>query len=392
MGVMSTYAGRLQQLVLQPTPFCNLACTYCYLPHRDDQTVMSPEVLEAAFSFVKDARLASAHLEMRWHAGEPLAVPRRFYEGAFAQARRILSGGTAIHHSIQTNAVLLDEEWVDLLQTNDVRLGVSIDGPQKIHDARRLTRRGGGTFNKVMEGIRCLQASQFKFDVIAVITPETVRHADAFMDFFANLEGLNQLGLNIEETEGTHVSKAFSEDNFEGEWQEFLEGLMKWSQKTQIAVREFMSMRSHILAGAGSSMRNTQNEPFTIVSIASNGDLGTFSPELLGMVHPTFGNFTIGNVLSCPPNAIFSSQVWPRMVEGISHGTALCRSGCAYFSVCGGGAPINKLYEKHSFAIMETQHCRLTVKAVADVVLSAMEHEIGIHSLPQKPHGFSDAV
>lgn len=392
MNIIEAFAGRLRQLVLQPTPFCNLACTYCYLPHRDDRTVMSPEVVEAAFIFARDAGLCSDEVEVRWHAGEPLAVSRQFYEDAFAQARRILGGQTVIHHSIQTNAVLLDAEWADLLHANSVRIGVSIDGPSNIHDARRLTRRGGGTFHKVMEGIRYLQTTKLGFDVIAVITPETLQHAAQFMEFFASLEGLNQLGINVEETEGTHISKAFSEDTFEARFREFLEDLLKWSQQTGIAVREFTSMRSHILAGAGASMRNTQNEPFAIVSIASNGEIGTFSPELLGMVHPTFENFSIGNVLSCRCDSIPPAKAWPQLLADISQGTTLCRSGCPYFSVCGGGAPINKLYEKHSFAVMETHHCRLTVQAVADVVLSAMEREIGMESLPATPQRFVDTV
>jgi uncharacterized protein len=353
---------------------------------------MAPEVLEAAFCFVRDAELPGDHLEIRWHAGEPLAVSQKFYEDAFARARCILGKQTALHHSIQTNAVLLDPQWVDLLQTNRVTVGVSIDGPPVIHDTRRLTRRGGGTFQKVMDGIQYLQAANFKFDVIAVITTDTLHHASEFMDFFENLEGMGQLGLNTEETEGTYVSKAFSENNFEGRFRDFLEKLMKWSQKTDIPVREFKSMRSLILAGAGSSTRNTQNEPFTILSIGSNGDMGTFSPELLGMTHPTFGSFSIGNVLSCPLDCILATNNWPRMVAEISHGTALCRSDCEYFSVCGGGAPINKLYEKHSFATMETHHCRLTVKAVADVVLSAMECEIGIESPPPESQRFSPMV
>jgi uncharacterized protein len=175
---------------------------------------MAPEVLEAAFCLVRDAEFPGDHLEIRWHAGEPLAVSKQFYEDAFARARRILGEQTALHHSIQTNAVLLDPQWVDLLQANRVTVGVSIDGPPVIHDTRRLTRRGGGTFQKVMDGIQCLQAARFKFDVIAVITPETLHHARVFMDFFASLEGMGQLGLNIEETEGTHVSKAFAEECF----------------------------------------------------------------------------------------------------------------------------------------------------------------------------------
>ena len=383
MTQVGFYTGCLQQLVLQPTPFCNLACTYCYLPHRDEKASMSPEVLDAAFCFVRDARLSSDNLELRWHAGEPLAVPLQFYEDAFIRAKRILGSQTVLHHSIQTNAVLLNADWANFFKLNNVRIGISIDGPSEIHDARRLTRKGGGTFHKVMQGIKWLQACNLSFDVIAVITPQTLRYPSAFMDFFADLEGMNQLGLNVEETEGSHISEAFSKDNFESNFRDFLENLMRWSRKTGITVREFQSMRSRILNGAGSAIRNTQNEPFTILTISSNGDMVTFSPELQGMIHPIFGNFSIGNVLLNTPNSVSFSPSWFQMAADISYGKALCRANCSYFSVCGGGAPINKLYENHSFATMQTQHCLLTVKSIADVVLSAMEREAGIEFVPE---------
>jgi uncharacterized protein len=140
------------------------------------------------------------------------------------------------------------------------------------------------------------------------------------------------------------------------------------------------------------SARNTQNEPFAILSVASNGDIGTFSPELLGMTHPIFGHFSLGNVLSWTHNGILNTETWPRLVADISDGTTLCRSGCEYFSVCGGGAPINKLYEKQSFITMETNHCRLTVKAIADVVLSTMEREIAIESPSSETQPFSPVL
>ena len=370
------YSGRLRQLVLQSTPFCNLACTYCYLPDRDRKLLMSREVLEAALRLIHDADLASPTLDVRWHAGEPLAVPRRFYEEAFAQVQRVLGSCTSVEHSVQTNAVLLDGAWADLLARHSVRVGVSIDGPAEVHDAKRITRRGIGTFSRVMRGVGRLQERGIAFDVIAVVTPATLRQTTAFMDFFASLAGLRQLGLNVEESEGAHSSEAFATRDFEVGFRSFLRDLSKWSAETGVQVREFDSMRKLVLAGAGRAARNIQNEAFAILTIGADGEAATFSPELLGMIHPGApGGFSIGNVLSEDQQAILYSPRLRALETNVSRGTGLCRERCAYFSLCGGGAPVNKLYENGSFATTQTQHCRLAAMSVADVVLEAMEDE-----------------
>jgi uncharacterized protein len=51
----------------------------------------------------------------------------------------------------------------------------------------------------------------------------------------------------------------------------------------------------------------------------------------------------------------------------------MCRERCEYFSVCGGGEPVNKLAENGTFASTETTYCRLTKMRGTDVVLDAIE-------------------
>jgi uncharacterized protein len=371
------YAGRLRQLVLQPTSFCNIDCAYCYLPHRNRTAVMSADVLNAALRFARDTGLTGPSLDIRWHAGEPLAAPLRFYEDAFSTAAHILGGYTSVRHSVQTNAIMLDDAWAALLAGNAVQVGVSIDGPPQIHDTRRITRSGAGTFTRVMRGVAYLQKRGLAFDVIAVITPETLRHADAFMAFFAGLEGLRQLGLNVEESEGSHSSAAFASADFERGFRAFLRDLAAWSASTAIQVREFTAMRELVLTGARHTTRNAQNEAFAIVTVGTDGEIATFSPELLGLSHPTMPDgFVIGNVCTMPFDAILNSTRLQKIEADVALGVRLCRNQCPYFSLCGGGAPANKLYENGSFATTQTKHCSLVAMAVADRILEDMEREM----------------
>jgi len=61
------------------------------------------------------------------------------------------------------------------------------------------------------------------------------------------------------------------------------------------------------------------------------------------------------------------------MLDDIRAGVALCRAGCEYFSVCGGGEPVNKLFENGAFATTETTYCRMTKMRATDLVLDRLE-------------------
>jgi uncharacterized protein len=72
--------ARIQTIVLQPTPFCNIRCKYCYLPTRDDKSVMSLETVTATFEKVFASSYAGSQITVIWHAGEPLVLPVSYYE------------------------------------------------------------------------------------------------------------------------------------------------------------------------------------------------------------------------------------------------------------------------------------------------------------------------
>ena len=69
--------GPVQLLVLQPTPFCNLDCSYCYLPDRNSKARMDWATLELAVKRVLASRYVDETLSVVWHSGEPLVLPGR---------------------------------------------------------------------------------------------------------------------------------------------------------------------------------------------------------------------------------------------------------------------------------------------------------------------------
>ena len=102
---------RIDVVVVQPTPFCNIDCAYCYLPHRNDRTVIEQSTVFNLFSKLFASGWAGRHVNVIWHAGEPLVVPIDFYRQAFETIERLRPEPVCIVHSFQTNGMLITPAW-----------------------------------------------------------------------------------------------------------------------------------------------------------------------------------------------------------------------------------------------------------------------------------------
>ena len=371
-------AGRTRLLILQSTPFCNIDCEYCYLPARNDRHRMSVDVVESAVRFVFDHGLAAPDFTVVWHSGEPLVLPVEWYRQAFASASRGAPAGMNLPHSIQTNGMLVDDAWCGFFQEHAVRVGVSLDGPAWLHDARRRTRSGRGTHARVMQGIDALRRNGVPFHVICVIGAQSLDAVDELVDFFI-AEGIRDVGFNIEEIEGVNRSSTLQQSDIDARFRRFFGHLLDRAQAADppLAVRE----REELLAtlrhpSFGKLTHNSQNEPFGFISISSRGGIYTFSPELAGLSDPQYGDMAIGQLPGADLASVLTAPAFQRMWSDIEAGTAMCRKTCAYFDLCLGGAPVNKLAELGTFVGSETLHCRLSHQAIADSVLLKLESDM----------------
>src|SRR5262249_23185036 len=148
---------RIEVVVIQPTPYCNINCTYCYLPNRNDQAVIEQVTLSNLFAKLFASGWTAPQVNVIWHAGEPLVLPIDFYRKAFATIERMRPGNVDILHSFQTNGMLITPAWCDFFIESAIDVGVSIDGPRHLHDLKRVTRSRRGTFDKTLAGIRLLR-------------------------------------------------------------------------------------------------------------------------------------------------------------------------------------------------------------------------------------------
>ena len=151
---------------------CNLDCHYCYyldkaVQYGGRQAVMSDELLE---SYVRQYIEANdvPTVTFCWHGGEPLLLGLGFYRKAMALQKKY-ADGKRIENTLQTNGTLVDGEWCDLFAENNFLVGISLDGPQDIHDAFRVTKGGQPTFERVMRTIGMFRERGVEYNTLSVV-------------------------------------------------------------------------------------------------------------------------------------------------------------------------------------------------------------------------------
>jgi uncharacterized protein len=174
-------------VTLEPVATCNLDCAYCYAakePASDLAEDFFLPALDQISLYVADKGFQELHCV--WLGGEPLLAGHAFFERVAAWTART-SSRIGIRHFMQTNGLLLDEAYCRLFRDTDIHLGVSLDGPQAIHDAFRRTRHGAPTFSRVMEALGLLRQNAVPFGCVAVVTRMTVGREQEIYNFFCDL-------------------------------------------------------------------------------------------------------------------------------------------------------------------------------------------------------------
>jgi len=192
---------------------CNLACSYCFfldkeLLYPNSKFRMTDEVLE---NYIK--QLIETHrtqeVTVAWQGGEPTLMGLDFYRKAIKYQEKYRKPGMTFENTMQTNGTLLTDEWCEFLKENNYLMGISIDGPQYLHDAHRVDKGGKGTFDKVMRGLRLLQKHGVDYNVLMTVNrinadyPHEIYRflrdevGTTWIQFIPVIERINPDGYNI---------------------------------------------------------------------------------------------------------------------------------------------------------------------------------------------------
>jgi uncharacterized protein len=169
------YKGaRTFTVMLKPVgSVCNLNCTYCYYLEKKD---LYPETS----NFKLDENLLEEFtrkyiqeqdvdvITFVWQGGEPGILGIDYYKKALALQKKY-AGDKKISNVFQTNGTFIDENWCQFFKDNNFLVGISVDGPEKLHDYYRKTKQGQPSFHRVMKSVELLHRYRVEFNTLTVV-------------------------------------------------------------------------------------------------------------------------------------------------------------------------------------------------------------------------------
>jgi len=168
---------------------CNLECTYCFYhgrptdPYRGQgRHLMSPEVLEALLR--QYMPLAGSNPSFGWQGGEPTLAGLDFFRQVVRLQQRYGVSGQVVGNGLQTNGLLINREWAQFLARYNFLVGISLDGPQEVHDRFRRDGAGHGSWQRVMEAIGLLRQCGVAFNILAVVNRLSAQRPADIYGFF----------------------------------------------------------------------------------------------------------------------------------------------------------------------------------------------------------------
>jgi uncharacterized protein len=187
-------ASREFQIFAKPTgAICNLDCHYCYYLKKEflyPETVsfkMPDDLLEDYIVQQIEASPAPV-ISFSWHGGEPTILGIDYYRKIIELQRKHQPPGRHITNGMQTNGLLIDDEWCRFLAAENFAMGLSLDGPAPLHDAYRVTKGQQPSHKQVMRAYRLMRQYKIPVDLLCVVHAQNVHQPLQVYRFFKEIK------------------------------------------------------------------------------------------------------------------------------------------------------------------------------------------------------------
>jgi len=178
----------LNLLIKPASGRCNMRCKYCFYADETarrevkDYGVMREDVLETVIQ--KALSYADYKCTFGFQGGEPTLCGLDFYRRVVELQKKHNIKNVVIENALQTNGLLINNDWAQFLAENKFLVGLSIDGSASVHNKNRVDAKGEGTLSRVLEAARLLEKYKCDFNVLTVVTDATAQKIDLIYDFF----------------------------------------------------------------------------------------------------------------------------------------------------------------------------------------------------------------
>jgi uncharacterized protein len=332
----SGQAPRITSLLIKPaSAVCNLDCEYCFYLDRDADPYkalparrMPDETLER----LVDTYLFYSYPEsvLAFQGGEPTLAGLPFFEKLVRLEQQYGRSGQVVSNSLQTNGVLIDQNWCDLFRSYEWLLGVSLDGPEEVNDRFRFNKEGRGTWKRVMESIALLKKNRVEFNILCVLSQANVDRPKELYRFYRSIgiDNIQFIPLAEFDAEGKPLPFTISPEQYGRFLCEVFE--LWWPERRKVRIRMFDNI-AEAVAGQKPGTCTMHETCDSYVVVEYNGD-----------VYPcdffVESNWKLGNVTldSWPEIARRSRRHSFASKKTLAHPE--CQV-CEYQSICHGGCP-----------------------------------------------------
>jgi uncharacterized protein len=269
---------RISSLLIKPaSAVCNLDCSYCFYLDREADPYktlparrMSLETLERmvdSFLFYSYPNSVFA-----FQGGEPTLAGLPFFEKLVEWQKQYGRDGQAVSNALQTNGVLIDENWCALFREYHWLIGISIDGPEEMHDLYRLNKAGHGTWRKVMNAIETMQKHKADFNVLCVLSQANVEKPKEVYKFFRGLgiDFIQYIPLSEFDNEGNRLPFTITPEQYGRFMCETFD--LWWPERRKVRIRYFDNV-AEALAGQRPGNCTMHETCDSYVVVEYNGDV-----------------------------------------------------------------------------------------------------------------------
>ncbi len=391
----------VELVVLQGTSFCNLNCTYCDLSAQSRRTKATMELtlVEQFFSELFKSGFVGQEIAILWHSGEPLTLLPEYYDEAIERILRLKNrfapNDVSVRFGIQTNGVLINEDWCQFFKRHSDRLeiGISCDGPCDLHDLFRVNWNGSHTHLQVVRGMNLLHSHGIKYKVIAVVTGQTLNQPEQFYKFFFDRrEQLSSFHFNIlADGKSAHPDLGYSAQD-RAAYQSFYQQMLQLNRTSQSEGHSFQILNfeqgvARILAARNTSALSFVEQasvPLRSINLDVRGNVTTFYAGLsIDLLTEEYGDgmgLSLGNLREVSLDEMIRSEKLQAIMQDFARSTKTCRESCDYFSVCPGGFEVLKRQSHGTFQASETAECVIHVKTLVDVLLDDIQAHLNLNT------------
>jgi uncharacterized protein len=332
---------------------CNLDCTYCYYLDKErfygkKQEIFSDTFLEKYIKEYIEANEVPV-VSFVWHGGEPLLAGVDFYRKVIHFQNKHNVNHKRIENSIQTNGTLINDDWCRFLKKNNFLVGVSIDGPEDIHNRYRVNKQGLQSFEKCIRGIELLKKHKVDFNTLTVVNNLSQSRGREIYRFLKSigshymqfLPAVDFISRNTDYERPVIVSPLIESDAIQAPWSVSSEGYAQFlidvfnewiiQDVGQYFVQLF-DLTLEAWYGYESSVCVYSETCGNNIAVEHNGDV--FSCD-----HFVFPEHFVGNLNMNSLREILSS---PKQIKfGIDKRNTLSNECllCNYYFACGGECP-----------------------------------------------------